>query len=305
MDRQLTGGHPEVVLESVVTVIGAITTVCGLVIGYRGQAEQARQAREQAARAERWEAEAAVRAARAEQREAEAAARAALRAEEERAWRAAAERNRREWAEEEQARSLSVRVVGGVVEVVNFGRTAVTDLRVFRRQEEITPQLQGLDLMAALPRASLHEDGFDVARVPVPGEPDGTTRLGDVHAEFTDVEGRRWKLSATGMLFRATRHADGPAGWTACPSRHDVVGTAPGPVGPMPSRQEAPDGSWGGLCEPPPPHAAPPPYGGPSSAGRPSPGRAPLRAPRSSRLALSLLAVGVLCLTYGISMFLR
>ncbi|GAA3024435.1 hypothetical protein GCM10020229_39640 [Kitasatospora albolonga] len=213
-------------IETIVAVVGAFSTLAGVgigVAGYRSQAalvklqgEQLRRQIEDSERARR-SAEAAERRAEEAERRAELAGRQRAEQEEQ------AERRRERQQLLMSARDFTVEPVGNAVRAAYRGRHPVTEVRLYWRDTEITPGGRALDLYLSSDTPSTGE-----AVVPVPGMPEGTrAQLAEIHAEYTDVQGRRWRRRGDGGLL--LRGADGR--WSAEPTVWlDLVLEEPFPV---------------------------------------------------------------------------
>ncbi|MGW2539950.1 hypothetical protein ACWC5I_03545 [Kitasatospora sp. NPDC001574] len=192
-------------IETIVAVVGALSALAGIGVGIAGYRNQAAQLRRQIV-----EAELARRVAvAAEDRASQDARRRAAQEEEEH------QRNER-LALIMHARCLRLWADGSIVRAAYDGRFPVTDVRVFWRDTEITPGGQGFDLYH-LPGA--RSDGaVDTVLAPVPGLPEGqTVYLSDIHADFTDMNGRRWRRRGNGALLQQVDgdHWDSsPTAWT-------------------------------------------------------------------------------------------
>ncbi|MFI6445625.1 hypothetical protein [Kitasatospora sp. NPDC050543] len=193
-------------IETIVAVVGAFSTLAGVGVGVAGYRSQAAQLRLQAAQLERQIAEAErarLLAVAAEQRAASAEERAAQDAQRQIDREERADRRRQRLALIEHARGLTVVPGdGNNVRVVYSGRLPVTDVRIFWWTSEITPDGQSIDLH--YPPGVRESNGTGVTVLaPVPGLPEGTrVRLSDIHVDFTDVHGRRWRRRGNGALLQ-------------------------------------------------------------------------------------------------------
>ncbi|MFJ8043499.1 hypothetical protein ACIRBX_23670 [Kitasatospora sp. NPDC096147] len=204
-------------IETIVAVVGAVSTLAGVAIGIAGYRSQAALVRLQTAqlRQQSEDAERARRLAEAAERRAQAAEHRAVEAGRQRA----AQEEGADRARERQlllvhARHFTVEADGGAVRAGHRGRFPVTDVRVYWRGTDITPGGLGLDLSG--PTEFGPEDPRAATVVAaVPGLSDGARpAFADIHVDFTDVQGRRWRRRGNGALL--LRGADGA--WDSAPT---------------------------------------------------------------------------------------
>lgn len=328
-------------IETIVAVVGAFSTLAGVGVGVAGYRSQAAQLRLQAAQLERQIAEAErarLLAVAAEQRAASAEERAAQDAQRQIDREERADRRRQRLALIEHARGLTVVPGdGNNVRVVYSGRLPVTDVRIFWWTSEITPDGQSIDLH--YPPGVRESNGTGVTVLaPVPGLPEGTrVRLSDIHVDFTDVHGRRWRRRGNGALLQQVdndRWDPAPTAWL-----DEAEGNTPPEYQAYPQPQPQPQPPWTAAGDewplPAPSGAYPQPQPRPwfvPAEQRPRPQSGPkpetvagrLRARRRTEpvvqrrpqekddtrsatlwtrrpgpiLALALLGIGIACLTY-------
>ncbi|MFJ9523499.1 hypothetical protein ACIRPK_35365 [Kitasatospora sp. NPDC101801] len=189
------------VIETIVAVVGAVSTLAGVGIGVAGYRSQVALLRLQAAQLQRQteDAERAQRLAEAAERRAQAAERRAVEAGQQ---RVAQEGNTGRARERRlllaHARHFTVEAERNVVRAGYRGRFPVTDVRVYWRETDITPG--GLDLSVP-PDLASYDPRAGTLVAPVPGLPDGTRpAFADIHVDFTDVHDRRWRRRGNGAL---------------------------------------------------------------------------------------------------------
>ncbi|MFI5531944.1 hypothetical protein ACIA8O_25770 [Kitasatospora sp. NPDC051853] len=305
-------------IETIVAVVGAFSTLAGVGIGVAGYRSQAALVRLQGEQLRRQieDSERAQRSAESAERRAEAAEHRAREAER-RAEQAARQRTEQEeraerWRERQQllvhARGFTVEAAGQAVRVAYRGAHPVTEVRLYWRGTEITPGGRGLDLYAAPGAPSAAE-----ATASVPGMPEGDpVQLADILAEFTDIHRRRWRRRGDGTLL--LRDTDGqwssePTAWLddvpalPRPAWLDDVPALPHPAWPpTPTPQGTP---WGRpqVGDPMPqvrpyPAAAPYPAGPKPLLEHDAPRPRDVRSARWWRPVLSLagIGIGVACL---------
>ncbi|OKK11888.1 hypothetical protein AMK16_32505 [Streptomyces sp. CB00455] len=190
-------------IETIVAVVGAVSTLAGVGIGVAGYRSQAALLRLQAAQLQRQteDAERAQRLAEAAERRAQAAERRAVEAGQQRvAQEENADRARERRLLLAHARHFTVEAERNAVRVGYRGRFPVTDVRVYWRGTDITPGGLGLGLSVPSDLAP-YDPRAGILVAPVPGLPDGTRpAFADIHVDFTDVHDRRWRRRGNGAL---------------------------------------------------------------------------------------------------------
>ncbi|MFB7380217.1 hypothetical protein ACFC6U_19345 [Kitasatospora purpeofusca] len=196
------------VMETVVAVVGILSTLSGIgmsIATWRTQVAQTRISAQVAAQ-DRQRLDAQARADRLAEGAYEYAQRQRTAAAGEGSVAGRGEgRTGAEELAQRAAALVRVTLSEGQVKVTNRADLPVTGLRIFVRAEDVTGSDEGLDLRGAFLVGIMNGGlrwSLDHVAVPVPATASADLRLVEIHVEFVDADGNTWRRRASGSLFQ-------------------------------------------------------------------------------------------------------